>query len=37
MSDPFGDRPFPRGALIGATAVVAVAILSALTAHRENQ
>lgn len=33
MSDPFGDRPFPRGALIGATAVVAVAILAALTAR----
>lgn len=33
MSDPFGDRPFPRGALVGAAAVVSVAILAALTAR----
>jgi putative photosynthetic complex assembly protein len=26
MSDPFGDRPFPRGALAGAAALVAVTI-----------
>lgn len=26
MSDPFGDRPFPRGALIGAATVVALTV-----------
>jgi putative photosynthetic complex assembly protein len=33
MSDPFGDRPLPRPALIGAAALVGVAIASALTAQ----
>ncbi len=29
MSDPFADRPFPRGALVGAAALVAVALAAA--------
>ncbi len=33
MSDPFGDRPLPRAALIGAAALVGVAIASALVAR----
>lgn len=33
MSDPFGDRPLPRPALIGAAALVGVAIAAALTAR----
>ena len=29
MSDPFGDRPFPRGALFGALAVVVITVAAA--------
>jgi putative photosynthetic complex assembly protein len=33
MSDPFGDRPFPRGALLGAAALVAATIALAAAAR----
>jgi putative photosynthetic complex assembly protein len=33
MSDPFGDRPFPRGALIGAAVLVAGTIALAAAAR----
>jgi len=29
MSDPFGDRPFPKGALLGAAALIGFAIVTA--------
>ena len=33
MSDPFGDRPFPRGALIGAGALIGFTLLSITVAR----
>jgi len=33
MSDPFGDRPFPRGALLGALALVGFALLAVVAAR----
>ncbi|HTO46294.1 MAG TPA: photosynthetic complex assembly protein PuhC [Burkholderiales bacterium] len=33
MSDPFADRPFPRGALLGAAALVALTIALAATSR----
>jgi putative photosynthetic complex assembly protein len=33
MSDPFADRPFPRGALLGAAGLVAVTLIAVVAAR----
>ncbi|MFZ5558084.1 MAG: photosynthetic complex assembly protein PuhC [Pseudomonadota bacterium] len=33
MSDPFADRPFPRGALLGSAALVAVTLITVIAAR----
>lgn len=35
MSDPFADRPFPRGALLGAAALIGFTLIAVATARIE--